>query len=936
MPRYAPLPLVSIDPRSEAQIVQQASQRVYEASNRTLNDFSAGNPLAVLLEGQAFAQGEFLFWVNQLPEKILIEWIGPFLGAMRRLGTPSVARVVVSITPSNSPTTIPAGTRISTDANLTGGESFSFLTDADIVLAAGESSTFGSVTSEYVGSVYNVPAFAINSPGSVNIEGLTMVNPQPSVGGSDVETFNQVKERFFTLIRRRNPVSEQDWQDFFIDFYGTGTVTSVQPNRPSSGSYNYLKDYKNANGQISFFVLGPNGTELTAEQLSRGQNVVDFSVPVELTGNLYPMTLSQVQYSLKVEVSATGQYSGNFKNASLSFRNSLYNILTPGNIFPISAPPTVGEVDAAFYNTISPTSRYVDPNIVESSAYNTPVMLDANSATYANIRKFEPTEELLSLNDLVETTLPTSVFYPVIQAFTPYSSSKKDQTIYGTLALKQIALLTSGVFTQGDVVLYDDGSGAGLRVILDNITIGSSSEIPGFIAAGKISSVKNFSPWVEGNTYQNTVSGLLNPQLVAYDYESDEFVPEGTGPVNKRPGSFVWYVAQNFTLGTATNNLTGALGSAKLGSAVQIYTLDVGGSFTAGQWVRTQQVGSGPSQEIDPYFYYVDTSKGALTKYAYVQTPFIYEPNDLTISEYFNKLVAEGTIKEVAVLNGDAGLPVYKYKPRFPVCQYLQYKSSVEEDPSYYIAAKFFTPDSPDIKDLVSQGLVFPLANTDSNRAKLERDIINGSVKTPVKMFTFFRGEQTFFREGSDIKAYTATQNVSPLFEFYVYLKNGVFVDTGYALLHNVLANTIYVPFFNPEYRSYAEDIILSEDGKNYYRVMTAFTPAATTESWTNTETANTSRQEEYKGNLLRIVKKYDCTEEIQAHLGSDISAIKLGIADITIIPKNSSRSSNSNQQFVYVWENTDSSSTTPQLSWYTGTEYPYSPPNYRDGTLSL
>jgi hypothetical protein len=58
MPRYAPLPSVDLDPRNEAAIVQAASQRVYQASGQTLNDFSAGNPLAALLEGQAFAQGE--------------------------------------------------------------------------------------------------------------------------------------------------------------------------------------------------------------------------------------------------------------------------------------------------------------------------------------------------------------------------------------------------------------------------------------------------------------------------------------------------------------------------------------------------------------------------------------------------------------------------------------------------------------------------------------------------------------------------------------------------------------------------------------------------------------------------------------------------------------------------------------------------------------
>jgi len=142
MARYAPLPSVSIDPRNEAQIVQDASQRVYEASGQTLNDFSAGNPLAALLEGQAFAQGEFLFWANQLPQSILIEWLGPFLGAMRRLGTPAVARLLITVPASDVVTFIPAGTAFTTDPNQTGGEVFTFISDEEVSVPAGESTAY--------------------------------------------------------------------------------------------------------------------------------------------------------------------------------------------------------------------------------------------------------------------------------------------------------------------------------------------------------------------------------------------------------------------------------------------------------------------------------------------------------------------------------------------------------------------------------------------------------------------------------------------------------------------------------------------------------------------------------------------------------------------------------------------------------------------------
>ena len=134
MPRYAPLPSVSLDPRTEAELVQRASQVVYEASNQTLNDFSSGNPLAALIEGQAFAQGEFLYWANQLPQSILAEWLGPFLGAMRRLGTASVAQVVLTVPPTDVQTFIPAGTVFTTNSNLTNGVSITFVSNTDAVI----------------------------------------------------------------------------------------------------------------------------------------------------------------------------------------------------------------------------------------------------------------------------------------------------------------------------------------------------------------------------------------------------------------------------------------------------------------------------------------------------------------------------------------------------------------------------------------------------------------------------------------------------------------------------------------------------------------------------------------------------------------------------------------------------------------------------------
>jgi hypothetical protein len=940
VPRFSPLPSINLDPRNEAQIVQQASQRVYQASGQTLNDFSSGNPLAALLEGLSFAQGEFLFYANQLPQSILIEWLGPFLGAMRRLGTPSIARLQITVPPSDTSTTIPAGTAFLTDSNLTGGEQFTFILDEEVTVPSGESVVFATASSQYVGAVYNVPANSVTGTSAININGLSATNPQPASGGSDVETYQEVQERFFTLIRRKNPVSAEDWQNFFIDFYGVGTQTSVQPNRPNQGTYNYLTDYLLPNGQVSFFVLGPDGVELNKSQLERGQNVINFLTPIENQSHLYPVTLSQVQYNLTLEVDANGSFGENLKNSSLNFRDRLFSILTPGNTFPSTVDPTVSDVDAAFYSTFTDSTRFVDPRVKLSAAYNTPPLLEPAAATYTNVYTFEAPGTLLNKNDLVLTTLPSSTYYPVLTSFTPYSTEKKSQTIYNNLALQQIRFLVAGTFLRGQVCYWDPSVGGDgeLHVVNENITIGTQLEIPELIRTGKVSGSKQYSSWVVNNTYQQTTGlGVYDPEIVQYDYATNEFIPNPASliPVSKRPGTFIWVVNQNFTLQPPNDQVTTAFTDFKLGAPVTPQQLQVGQTYTAGTWVYTPQVGSGPNPVADPYYNYVDVRLGVVNKYAYVNQTFTYQPDEKTISVYFDDLVEQKIVSEVVVSNGDEGLPVYKYKPRFPALTYLEYREDSSSRPEYFIAAKYFTPSSTSAQDLVNQNLVFPLYVDEAQYTSLVAQINAGTVKTPTRMFRFFKGDRTFFRQGSKVISYTATTNVHPLFEFYIYLQNGVFVETA-QYLPSQFESLDYVPYFNPAYVLYSEDTVLAEDGRNLYRVMLAFTPSATVVNWTNTTVANTARFEEYQGNLLRYVDQYLCEESILSQLGKDVSAIKLGVAQVTVIPKNSGRFSNSDQEAVFVWENTASATEVPQLSWSSGSLVSYSPPNYKDGTLKL
>ena len=213
MPSYSPLPNVELDPRNEAELVQAAARRIYEASNATLNDFSSGSPIVALLEGQAFAQAEFLQFANQFPESVLVEWIGPFLGAQRRTGAGALVDVTFSIDPRDDQFDVFPGYQLGTDANLTGGEQIVFLTTERLTIPAGQSEGTVSCISALRSKSANVGPGTIVKP-LTSLAGVkSITNANAAAGGQNPELLSEVKERFFSLIRRRNPVSAEDWQD---------------------------------------------------------------------------------------------------------------------------------------------------------------------------------------------------------------------------------------------------------------------------------------------------------------------------------------------------------------------------------------------------------------------------------------------------------------------------------------------------------------------------------------------------------------------------------------------------------------------------------------------------------------------------------------------------------------------------------------------------
>ena len=72
---YGPVLPLQLDPRNTSALVRDMQTKIFLESDGQLNDFSSASPLSAMVEGQAFAQGELLYYLNSLPEAYTLQWL---------------------------------------------------------------------------------------------------------------------------------------------------------------------------------------------------------------------------------------------------------------------------------------------------------------------------------------------------------------------------------------------------------------------------------------------------------------------------------------------------------------------------------------------------------------------------------------------------------------------------------------------------------------------------------------------------------------------------------------------------------------------------------------------------------------------------------------------------------------------------------------------
>jgi hypothetical protein len=200
-----PLPNIQLDPRNTDALLNTIQTRIFLESNGLLNDFSPASPLAALTEGQAFAHSELLYYLNQLPEAFVLQWL-KLMGIQRIVGAHAYAEILFFRQPGyQRPVYIPENTQFFSGSGLK-----FFLTSP--VEITDQEPRYGVVKSEKWGTIYNVPANSLVRT-TAAIAGLSsFYNPSPAFGGESQESVGEMKSRAFTTLNRRGLITKQDFQ----------------------------------------------------------------------------------------------------------------------------------------------------------------------------------------------------------------------------------------------------------------------------------------------------------------------------------------------------------------------------------------------------------------------------------------------------------------------------------------------------------------------------------------------------------------------------------------------------------------------------------------------------------------------------------------------------------------------------------------------------
>jgi len=204
---YGPILPLQLDSRNTTALVRAIQTRISLESGGELNDFTPASPLAAISEGQAFAQSELLYYLNNLPEAFSLQWLRQ-LGIQRRIGAKALVDITFYKVPGYSKVVIiPQGTKVYSNSGL----EYELLKEVRI-LESEDSKTIICRSSKW-GSIYNAGEGEINKIERAFVGLESLRNNDSATGGKDLESINSMKQRAFEVLSRRNLTTATDFEN---------------------------------------------------------------------------------------------------------------------------------------------------------------------------------------------------------------------------------------------------------------------------------------------------------------------------------------------------------------------------------------------------------------------------------------------------------------------------------------------------------------------------------------------------------------------------------------------------------------------------------------------------------------------------------------------------------------------------------------------------
>lgn len=356
---YGPILPLQLDSRNTEALVRALQTRIFLESGGKLNDFTPASPLSAIAEGQAFAQAELLYYLNNLPEAFSLQWLRQ-LGVQRKIGSRALVDVTFYKVPGYQRVLIiPKGTKVIAD----GGQVFLTLAEARIL--ENESSATVSCQSERWGSRYNVSAGEINKI-EKNFAGLEFLrNEQNAVGATDTESVSQMKSRAFEVLSRRNLTTSSDFEN---------EIRSLVPETSIVKALTYEERFALSNalsGNVVICVGDNNGQELSSSNISYLINSIKSRVTLGTNVSFVPPDIIPIDVVLEV------LYDPNSLSVSVDFLSSqvletIKNYIDPSNL-QLGSDLKYQEMARLLYefdfiksiNNLSIKSMVKDPAVIE-------------------------------------------------------------------------------------------------------------------------------------------------------------------------------------------------------------------------------------------------------------------------------------------------------------------------------------------------------------------------------------------------------------------------------------------------------------------------------------------------------------------------------------------------------------------------------------------